>query len=67
MAAGQNLLMHKLGLLQAQNEIESVDFDRYIKLFAKGLSEAQAQIIKELFMDHVLSPELAELADIAEE
>jgi hypothetical protein len=41
-AAAKNLLMRKLGLLQARNEIDLVEFDLYIKLFAEGLSESQA-------------------------
>jgi hypothetical protein len=31
-AAAQNMLMRKLGLLRSQNEIELVEFNRYIKL-----------------------------------
>jgi hypothetical protein len=66
-AVAQKLLMRKLGLLQSQNEIESVNFDHYIKLFAEGLSEVQPQLIRELFMDHVPAPELAKLVVITEE
>jgi hypothetical protein len=65
--AAQNLLMRKLGLLQAQNKIESANFDDYIKLFAEGLSESQAQMINDMFMDHVPVPAMAELTEIVEE
>jgi hypothetical protein len=64
--AAQNLLMRNLGLLQDLNEIESADFDRYIKLFAEGLFETQAQMISDMFMDHVPVPALAESAEIVE-
>jgi hypothetical protein len=65
--AAQSLLVCKLGFLQAQNEIQSTNFDRYIQLFAEGLKEEQAQAIMELFMDHVPPPELAESVDVVEE
>jgi hypothetical protein len=67
MVIAQNLLMRKLGLLQNQHQIESADFDHYIKLFAEGLTEEQAQIIRELLMAEVPSPMLIELADSVDE
>jgi hypothetical protein len=66
-AAAQNLLMHKLGLLQARNEIDLAEFDRYIKLFAEGLPESHAQMINDMFMDHIPVSALAESAEIVEE
>jgi hypothetical protein len=65
--AAKNLLMRKLKLLEVQNKIDSTDLDRYIRLFAEGLSEVQAQMIRELFMDHVSAPLLVELVDAVEE
>jgi hypothetical protein len=66
-AAAQNLLMRKLGVLQNQPKIESADFDHYIKLFAEGLTEVQAQMIWELFMVEVPALLLVESFDNVEE
>jgi hypothetical protein len=61
-AAAQNVIMWKLGL--ASNEhIETEDFSAYINLFRDGLSEDQARMIDELFMDKPPSP----LDDVTEE
>jgi hypothetical protein len=59
--------MHKLGLLQNQHQIESADFDHYIKLFAEGLREEQAQRGAQLFMVEVLAPMLIESTDSVDE
>jgi hypothetical protein len=50
--ATQNLLMRKLGLTQGA-EVESEDYNRYIKLFCDGLSQQQVKWIGELFMQSV--------------
>jgi hypothetical protein len=44
--------MKKLGLSTGQ-QIQSVDIDKYLKLFEVGLSSEQVQLIKELFGDQV--------------
>jgi hypothetical protein len=62
-AAAQNLLIHRLGLLQNQHEIESANFDHYIKLFAEWLCEVQAPMISGLFMAEILALLLVESAD----
>jgi hypothetical protein len=46
--AAQNLLMKRHGLL-SDGKVDTVSFDRYIKLFADGLSEQQAELIAGLF------------------
>jgi hypothetical protein len=51
-AATQNLLMWNLGLTHG-SEVESEDYDRYIKLVCDGLSEQQVKWIGELFMQSV--------------
>jgi hypothetical protein len=48
--AAQNVLMRKLGLATSQH-VETEDFASYISLFQDGLSEEQARIIDELFVD----------------
>jgi hypothetical protein len=55
-AATQNLLMKKLGLAKGPQH-EMTDFDRYIQLFADGLSVPQVQLIRELFSDTMPSVE----------
>jgi hypothetical protein len=55
----QNLLMHKLGL-SAGKEASTEDFDRYIKMFANDLSEEQAKMIGDLFMNYVPPPDSIE-------
>jgi hypothetical protein len=59
--ATQNLLICKVSLLEAQNQIETTDFDQYMQLFVEGLIEAQAQMTGELFMNHVPVPDLANI------
>jgi hypothetical protein len=49
-AVAQNILMKRLGLV-AEQHVESDDFNTYINLFRDGLSEEQARIIDDLFMD----------------
>jgi hypothetical protein len=46
--AAQNLLMKRHGLL-SDGKVDTVSFDRYVKLFADGLSEPQAELIAGLF------------------
>jgi hypothetical protein len=48
----QNLLMWNLGLTHG-SEVESEDYDRYIKLVCDGLLEQQVKWIGELFMQSV--------------
>jgi hypothetical protein len=64
--ATQNLLICKVSLLEAQNQIETTDFDQYMQLFAEGLIEAQAQMTGELFMNHVPVPDLADIDETYE-
>jgi hypothetical protein len=59
-AAVQNLLMRKLGLLPHE-EMRTEDFDKYMQLFFGGLSKEQTRIICELFMDYTPAPEAGEL------
>jgi hypothetical protein len=54
-AAAQNVLMKRLGLV-AEQHVESDDFNTYINLFRDGLSEEQARIIDDLFMDKPPAP-----------
>jgi hypothetical protein len=61
-AAAQNVIMWKLGL-SSNEHIETEDFSAYINLFRDGLSEDQARMIDELFMDKPPSP----LDDVTEE
>jgi hypothetical protein len=51
--------MHKLGL-SAGKEASMEDFDRYIKMFANDLSEEQAKMIGDLFMNYVPPPDSIE-------
>jgi hypothetical protein len=44
--------MRKLGL-SVGKEAFTEDFDRYIRMFADGLSEEQAKMIGDLFMNYV--------------
>jgi hypothetical protein len=53
-AATQNLLMKKLGLI-SRAKVEAADLERYMKLFAEGLLEEQVRMIQDLFMDHVVT------------
>jgi hypothetical protein len=46
-AATQNVVMHKLGLLSSEH-VESSDFDHYLSSFNGGISLHQAQLIQEL-------------------
>jgi hypothetical protein len=55
----QNLLMRKLGLATSSS-VEHQDFDRYIATFAEGLSEEQARLIEEVFLDNVPAPDQVE-------
>jgi hypothetical protein len=48
----QNVLMHKMGVSTGQ-QLESADFDKYLKLFEEGLSLEQVKMIRELFSDAV--------------
>jgi hypothetical protein len=59
-AAAHNLLICKLDLLPRE-EMRAEDFDKYTQLFFNGLSEEQAKIISELFMDYTPVPEAGEL------
>jgi hypothetical protein len=54
-AAAQNVLMERLGLV-ARQHVESDDFNTYINLFRDGMSEEQAHIIDDLFMDKPPAP-----------
>jgi hypothetical protein len=47
-AAAQNILRKKLGLAEGP-QLQYTDFERYLKLFVEGLSDAQVELIKELF------------------
>ncbi|OEL17370.1 hypothetical protein BAE44_0021611 [Dichanthelium oligosanthes] len=53
--AAQNILMHKMGL-SGHSQLESSDFDRYVKIFKNGLSEEQVKQIRELFSSSVPAP-----------
>jgi hypothetical protein len=44
--------MCKLGLSTGK-EASTEDFDRYIKMFIDGLSEEQAKMVGDLFMNYV--------------
>jgi hypothetical protein len=46
-AATQNVLLKKLGLSQDE-QLQAVDFEKYICLFDEGLSKWQSQLILEL-------------------
>jgi hypothetical protein len=43
----QNMLMKKLGLSN-KDQLQSIDFEKYIQLFDEGLMERQSQLILEL-------------------
>jgi hypothetical protein len=58
-AATQNLLMKKLGLI-SRAKVEAADLERYMKLFAEGLLEEQVRMIQDLFMDHVVTSRVLE-------
>jgi hypothetical protein len=54
-AAAQNVLMRKLGLVTGEH-VESEDFDRYLNMFKGGLTEEQVNLIRELFKEHTTDP-----------
>jgi hypothetical protein len=60
-AATQNILMKKLGLAQGP-QLQSTDFECYLKLFAEDLSEAQVELIKELYASVMPGQEAVGLA-----
>jgi hypothetical protein len=41
--------MKKLGLM-SEDKLNTDTFDKYVKLFPEGLTEAQVQLVKELFV-----------------
>jgi hypothetical protein len=55
-AATQNVLMKKLGLINGP-QLETTDFGCYVQLFADGLSEHQVQLIKEMFSNAMSNEE----------
>lgn len=48
-AAGQNVIMHRLGLVRRDEAPDTTSFKEYIRLFAFGLSDAHCLAIRELF------------------
>jgi hypothetical protein len=63
-AAAQNALMKKLGLITGEH-VESDEFNQYIKLFHDGLSEDQEKMIDELFMNKVPAQPEVEVDKVA--
>jgi hypothetical protein len=53
--------MRKLGVFR-ESQLEASDFERYLKIFNEGLKEEQVKLIKELFMDRLLTTEDDEVA-----
>jgi hypothetical protein len=53
--------MRKLGVFR-ESQLEASDFERYLKIFNEGLKEEQVKLIKELFMDRLLTIEDDEVA-----
>jgi hypothetical protein len=56
LTTAQNVLMRKLGIF-GESQLEASNFERYLKLFNEGLTEEQVKLIKELFMDRLLTTE----------
>jgi hypothetical protein len=48
MAAAQNMLMRKPGVLGDDN-LQSLDFEKYLQMFRDGLTNWQIELILELF------------------
>jgi hypothetical protein len=48
--------MRKLGISSVE-QLQAQDFEKYLQLFNDGLSEDQANLIKQLFMDRFPSKE----------
>jgi hypothetical protein len=53
--------MRKLGVFR-ESQLEASDFERYLEIFNEGLKEEQVKLIKELFMDRLLTTEDDEVA-----
>jgi hypothetical protein len=62
--AAQNVLIRKLGLVLG-SQMDTMTFEKYLKLFQEGLSEEQAQMIAELFATQLPVPE-AQVVDVVE-
>jgi hypothetical protein len=54
-AAAQNILMHKLGLVTGEH-VESEDFYHYLKTFKDGLTEEQVNLIRDMFKELTMDP-----------
>lgn len=58
--AAQNVLLHKLGITMDEALVAD-DIDQYAHAFRDGLTEEQANMITELFTEHI--PEASEHAE----